>query len=84
MGLISDEVFQKHFEVTPSSGVLTEESLCVVCKIRPPDDNWQPQTVTRVSINITYLLTYLLTYKERGVTVRAVGLDHSRQSVNFR
>lgn len=53
MGFISDEeVFQKHFEVTPPSGVLTEESLCVVCKIRPPDDNWQPQTVARVSINI--------------------------------
>ena len=51
--LISDEeVFQKHFEVTPSSGVLTEESLCVVCKIRPPVDNWQSQTVARVSISI--------------------------------
>ena len=53
MGLISDEeVFQKHFEVTPSSGVLGEESLCVVCKIRLPDDNWRPQTVARVSNNI--------------------------------
>lgn len=49
-----EEVFQKHFEVTPPSGVLTEESLCVVCKIRPPDDNWQPQTVARIEAVIYF------------------------------
>lgn len=54
VGLISDkDVFQERFEVEPSSGVLTEESLCAVCKIRLPDDNWQPQTVALVSISIT-------------------------------
>lgn len=54
VGLISDkDVFQERFEVESSSGVLTEESLCAVCKIRLPDDNWQPQTVALVSISIT-------------------------------
>lgn len=54
-GWISDqEVFQEHFEVHPSSGALTDESLCGVCKIQLPNDNWEPQTVARVSISTAY------------------------------
>jgi len=48
------DVFQERFEVEPSSGVLTEESLCAVCKIRLPDDNWQPQTVALIEAVIYF------------------------------
>jgi len=48
------DVFQEHFEVHPSSGVLTDESLCGVCKIQLPNDNWEPQTVARIEAVIYF------------------------------
>ncbi len=51
--LISDkEVVQEQFKLEPPSGVLSEDSLRAVCNIRLPDENWEPQTIARVSTNI--------------------------------
>ena len=53
--LSDKEVIQEQFDADPSSGSVAEDSFQAVCKVHVPEDDWEPQTTTRVRINTFFV-----------------------------
>ncbi|PFX24189.1 NHL repeat-containing protein 2 [Stylophora pistillata] len=48
------EVIQEQFDADPSSGSVPEDSFQALCKVHVPEDDWEPQTTTRIEAVIYF------------------------------